>query len=301
MAKKSTSKRGNPRVSQGTKSLQMPKSLRGPKPLQNSKATHGKAHRSKPTTQERNHRSASTEITTKPPRSKENPKLPPIPQGVEILYGKHSVKAVLLKRPQDVQRLLLAGKESYHDELVALARKSRTETFLLGWPEFKQAGRFSDDDSHQGVMAYVKPREIFDESAFHRFESARCVLVLDQVSNPQNLATIIRSAAFFHVDAVCTMKNRAAAPTPEVARFAVGGSEMVDLYQITNVASAIESLKDLGFTVLGLDERGRGTLAEHDLSGKVAFVVGAEGEGLRQKTKVLLLGPCTHSRWHGRC
>ena len=60
---------------------------------------------------------------------------------------------------------------------------------------------------------------------------------------------------------------------------------MIDLYQITNVAQSLETLKDLGFSVLGMDERGKKTLAQHDLSGKTAFVIGAEGEGLRNKTQ----------------
>ncbi len=253
-----------------------------------SKTAIGKPHRGKSRSQSSKQpgKDQHPDIRAKQPsQPRQKPNLPPIPQGVELLYGKHSVKAVLLKRPNDVQRLLLAGKESYHEELVNLARKTRTETFLLGWPEFNEFGRSLDDDNHQGVMAYVKPRDIFDESDFDRLEKARCVLVLDQVSNPQNLATIIRSAAFFHADAICIMKNRAASATPEVVRLAVGGAEMIDLYQITNVSSAIEALKELGFNVLGLDERGRRTLAEHDLSGKTAFVIGAEGEGLRQKTK----------------
>ena len=223
--------------------------------------------------------------TTNRERQPRRPKPALVPEGTEVLYGKHSVRSVLLRRPNDVQKLLLAGKESYHDELVALARKTRTETFLVPWPDFLEAGKFDETIKHQGVLAYVKNREVFDEADFDRLESARCVLVLDQVSNPQNLATIIRSAAFFHADAVMYMKNRAATPTPEVVRFAVGGAEMVDMYQITNVATALDDLQDRGFNVLGLDERGKRTLAGHDLSGKTAFVIGAEGEGLRAKTK----------------
>ena len=203
----------------------------------------------------------------------------------EALYGKHSVRSVFLKRPNDVEKLILAGKEDYHDDLINLAGRHDVPTYMTSWQELEAAGNFDANDKHQGVLAFVKLREIFSEADFDRLSAAKCVLVLDQVSNPQNLATIIRSAAFFHADAICYMKNRAATPTPEVVRFAVGGAEHVDLYQITNVASVIQHLQELGFWVLGLDERGEKTLAEHDLSQKTAFVVGAEGEGLRAKTK----------------
>lgn len=205
--------------------------------------------------------------------------------GAEIIYGKHSVKAVFLKRSADIEKLIIAGKPEYHSDLIDLANSKDIDTYLLEWPDFLAEGGFGDDEKHQGVMAVVKPREIFLESELHQLANARCVLVLDQVSNPQNLATIIRSAAFFHADALLYMKNRAATPTAEVVRFAVGGAEMIDMYQITNVAQSLETLKDMGFTVLGMDERGERTLAQHDLGGPVAFVIGAEGEGLRNKTR----------------
>ena len=59
----------------------------------------------------------------------------------------------------------------------------------------------------------------------------------------------------------------------------------VDFYQVVNVSHCLSGLKDLGYWVYGLDERGEQTLAQCDLAEKTAFVIGAEGEGLRQKTK----------------
>jgi 23S rRNA (guanosine2251-2'-O)-methyltransferase len=203
----------------------------------------------------------------------------------ELIYGKHSVRALLLKRPADVEKILLAGKEDYHRDLVELAGKHDIPAYLMPWPDFKAEGGFSEEDKHQGVMALASPRQIYSSGDLDRLTNAHCVLVLDQVSNPQNLATIIRSAAFFHADALLYMKNRAATPTAEVVRFAVGGAEMIDMYQVTNVAQSLEALKDLGFNVLGMDERGKRSLAQHDLGQKTAFVIGAEGEGLRNKTR----------------
>ncbi len=229
--------------------------------------------------------SARTSHTVETAAAKPVAQLTQSASGAEVIYGKHSVKAVFLKRPQDVEKLIIAGKEEYHSDLIGLANNRDIDTYLLAWPDFIAEGDFGEDDKHQGVMAVVKPREIFLESELHQLANARCVLVLDQVSNPQNLATIIRSAAFFHADALLYMKNRAATPTAEVVRFAVGGAEMIDMYQITNVSQTLDMLKDMGFCVLGMDERGERTLAQHDLSDQVAFVVGAEGEGLRSKTR----------------
>jgi 23S rRNA (guanosine2251-2'-O)-methyltransferase len=70
-----------------------------------------------------------------------------------------------------------------------------------------------------------------------------------------------------------------------VARVAVGGAELVDLYRVTNLARSLQILKELGFWIYGLDERGERTLAQTEFDAKTVLVIGAEGEGLRQRTK----------------
>lgn len=220
------------------------------------------------------------------PKKSKKPQTTPQPLGKEErLYGKHSIKAVVLTRPKDVNRILIAGKPEYYEDLIELAQQRNVEVFTVPWAEFEKVGKFAEDDKHNGVLAFVKPRNVFGERDIARLKNANCVLLLDQVSNPQNLATILRSAGFFGANAVIYMKNRAATPTPEVVRFAVGGAEFIDHYCVANLANAIDSLRDLGFNVLGMDERGTGTLADFDLEIPTAFVIGAEGEGLRPKTR----------------
>jgi len=201
------------------------------------------------------------------------------------VFGKHSVRAVLLSRPDSVTHLLLAGKESYHQDLVKLARQANIEPEWLEWPEFRRAGGVNDDDKHQGVVVLTTPRRMLTEADLGELADARVVLALDQISDPQNLGAILRSAAFFGVDATLLMKNRAAEISPLVARVAVGGAELVKTFRITNLARSLEILQGLGFWVYGLDERGESTLAETEFDAKTVLVVGAEGEGLRQRTK----------------
>jgi 23S rRNA (guanosine2251-2'-O)-methyltransferase len=206
---------------------------------------------------------------------------------VDTVYGKHSVRAVLLTRPEAITRLLLGGKEAYHRDLIELARRSGVEPELVAWPEFRRLGGVGDDDKHQGVVALVARRPRLTEADLDRLagDDPRVVLALDQLSDPQNLGTILRSAAFFGVDAVLVLKNRSAEVTPLVARVAVGGAELVDTYRVTNLARSLDALKQLGFWVYGLDERGPATLAQTDFDPRTVLVVGAEGEGLRQRTR----------------
>jgi 23S rRNA (guanosine2251-2'-O)-methyltransferase len=204
---------------------------------------------------------------------------------VDTVYGKHSVRAVLLARPQSVQRLLLGGKESYHADLIALARSQGVLPELVAWPEFRRLTGLGDDDKHQGAAALTTPRQLLTEADLGRLAEAKVVLALDQISDPQNLGTILRCAAFFGVDGVLVLKNRSAEVTPLVARVAVGGAELVDTFTVTNLARALERLKNMGYWIYGLDERGRGTLAQTEFDARTVLVVGAEGEGLRHRTR----------------
>jgi 23S rRNA (guanosine2251-2'-O)-methyltransferase len=206
---------------------------------------------------------------------------------VDKVYGKHSVRAVLLARPEAVTRLLLGGKESYHSEMIELARRSGVTPELVAWPEFRRLGDVSDDDKHQGVVALITPRPRLTEADLDRLAGPEpaVVLALDQISDPQNLGAILRSAAFFGVEAVLVLKNRSAEVTPLVARVAVGGAELVPTFRVTNLARSLERLKQLGFWVYGLDERGPATLTQTEFDPRAVLVVGAEGEGLRQRTR----------------
>jgi 23S rRNA (guanosine2251-2'-O)-methyltransferase len=201
-----------------------------------------------------------------------------------MVYGKHSVRAVLLTRPESVRRMILAGRESYHREFIDRARAAGIEPELLPWPEFLRIGAFEDGDKHQGIAVFTAPRPVYGEGELDLLADANVVLALDQVSDPQNLGTMLRSAAFFGVDGVLFLRNRSADLSPLVARVAVGGAEFVKVFRITNLARSLETLKSLGYWVYGLDERGETTLAQTAFDDKCVLVVGAEGEGLRRRT-----------------
>ena len=192
---------------------------------------------------------------------------------------------MFLQRPEDVKRLILGGKPSYHEDLVAVARRAGVEPEFVAWPEFRRLTGLTDDDKHQGVCVFAAPRRVFAEHELERLAEGRLVVALDQVSDPQNLGAVLRSAAFFGADAVLVLKNRSAEVTPKVARIAVGGAEFVDVFQVINLARSLDTLKGYGYWVYGLDERGEGSLRETDFDPQCVLVVGAEGQGLRQRTR----------------
>jgi len=129
-----------------------------------------------------------------PPRPKQPQQLP---TNLERIFGKHSVRAVFLTRPRTVKRLIIAGDESYHTEFIEMAERAGIKPEFLAWPEFERLGHFTKDEKHQGIFILADPRKIYAEKDFDSLADARVVLALDQISNPQNFATILRSAAFF--------------------------------------------------------------------------------------------------------
>lgn len=205
---------------------------------------------------------------------------------MEKIFGRHSVKAVFLTRPDAIRRMiLLEGKKSSHtNEYIELARNAGIRPEVLPWGEFLKASGLTKEEKHQGVCIFAEPRKIHNENELDSLCDDRVILALDQISNPQNLATMLRNAAFFGVDAIILLKNRSTDITPTVTRIAVGGTEFVKIFKVTNLARSLERLKKLGFWVYGLDERGEKTIAETDFDEKAVFVVGAEGEGLRLRT-----------------
>ncbi len=204
---------------------------------------------------------------------------------MEKVFGKHSVRAVFLTRPKAVKRvLLLQSQKENLAEFTESAAKINIMPEYLPWPKYLKAGGLNQDDKHQGVCIYTEDREIYREEDIDNLGDAKRILLLDTVSNPQNLGLIIRSAAFFNIDAVFIIKKRSAEITPTVLRVTVGGAEFVKIFEITNLVRSIKRLKKNGFWIYGLDERGEKTMRETDFDEKTALVIGAEGEGLRLQT-----------------
>jgi 23S rRNA (guanosine2251-2'-O)-methyltransferase len=204
---------------------------------------------------------------------------------VELVYGKHSVRAVFLRRPGDVSRVILGGKVEYHRDTIDAAQRAGVEPEFVDWPAFRRITGLTDDDKHQGVCVFAKPRRVFAEHELDRLADRHRVIALDQISDPQNLGAVLRAAAFFGADAVLLLKNRSAELTPKVARIAVGGAEFVDVYRVINLARSLDTLRQHGYWVYGLDERGERTLRETEFDPQTVLVVGAEGQGLRQRTR----------------
>ena len=142
---------------------------------------------------------------------------------------------------------------------------------------------------HQGIALLARPlddpglEEAMDR-AMARFEQSEpaCIVVLDQVTDPQNVGAIIRTAAAFGAAAVVMQDRHAPPVTGALAKAASGGLESVALVRETNLSRSIEALKARGFWCIGLAGAVETSLARARVAGPTALVLGAEGSGLRR-------------------
>lgn len=141
---------------------------------------------------------------------------------------------------------------------------------------------------HQGIAVQVSPLpHLTIDDLEGDPASNQCVVVLDQVSDPHNVGAILRSAAVFGAKALILTDRHAPSESGALAKSASGALEMVPLIRVTNLAHALKDLKDIGFWCVGFAESGDKQLGQIDLKGKIALVMGAEGEGMRRLTKGL--------------
>ena len=214
-------------------------------------------------------------------------------KSLERIYGSHPVRAVLTTRPAAVREVvILDGRKSkapkskrWTQHYLELTRPVGVEPKLVLWQEFHRLTGLGQDEKHQGICIFVEPRPTYGEADLDRLADTRLVVALDQITNPHNLGTILRSSGFFGVDAVILLRDRAADVSSEALRVASGGAEFVEIFRVTNLARTLRALKDVGYWIYGLDERGASTTAETDFHPQAVLVVGAEGEGLRRLTR----------------
>ncbi len=143
---------------------------------------------------------------------------------------------------------------------------------------------FTSLPNHQGVLAFGKPLKPVGLNDLLA-KKPNFLLALDQIQDPQNFGSIIRTAAFMGVQGVVYTKHHSAHLTAVAIKAAAGGVEWVPLVQITNLSTAMERIKENGFWVVGGDDKGEDILTSVDFTYPTLIVIGSEGEGLRRLVK----------------
>ncbi|WP_066780368.1 23S rRNA (guanosine(2251)-2'-O)-methyltransferase RlmB [Sphingomonas sp. CCH5-D11] len=195
-------------------------------------------------------------------------------------WGRHAVIAALANPDRTVKKLWGTRE--------ALANLQLPPLLPVVYADVADLGRMVPADApHQGLVAEVDPLEeiwlgdLLDQGRDDR----RPLVILDQVTDPHNVGAVLRSAAAFDALGIVTQDRHAPPESGALARSASGALETVPWVRVVNLARALDEIAEAGFWRIGLTGHATQTLGESMGEGRIALVLGAEGEGMRQNTE----------------
>lgn len=199
-----------------------------------------------------------------------------------ILAGRRPVLEALRANTR-IQRIYIepervdpAVREAAEAQGISLAHRDRAAL-----------DRMTEGVRHQGVVALADDYPFCEvDDLVDRADAPVVIVALDQITDPQNLGAIIRSAVTLGVDGLIIQKHRAAGITPSVVRASAGATEHASIARVTNLQKTLQSLSKAGLEVIGLDAGGEMDVRDLQPSsnGRV-LVVGSEGKGLRRMVR----------------
>lgn len=198
---------------------------------------------------------------------------------MSLIVGFHPVREAL-RAGLALERIALVKGAGRSQEIVDMARKCNVP---VRFETRESLDRMSKGAAHQGILAigaaerYVTLEEVA--------ERAELLVVLDGVEDPHNLGAVVRTAHAAGASGVVIPERRAVGLTETVSKAAAGALAWLPVVRVTNINRALEKLKESGFWIYGLDERGAQSYAETDFAAKAVIVLGAEGGGLHQQVK----------------
>lgn len=198
-----------------------------------------------------------------------------------MLYGRRAVFEALRAGRRPIQRLLIGqGVKQEADivrTIIAMAQQRGCPVHEVSRSVLDAVGNVN----HQGIVAEAGPYPYIElEQALDEAETPLC-LALDHLQDVQNLGALLRTAEAMAVTAVILPERRAAGITPAVVNASAGAVEHLRIALVTNLTQTLKRLKQAGLWIIGLEATPTAVaLAQADLSGPLALVVGAEGAGL---------------------
>ncbi|SDI57469.1 23S rRNA (guanosine2251-2'-O)-methyltransferase [Mesorhizobium muleiense] len=199
--------------------------------------------------------------------------------GLVRLYGLHTVRAALDNPRRRIKKMLVTRNAA---ERLAIADLTALP-FETEMVEPKDIDKVTGSDAvHQGVLIEAEPLK---PKRLDALGDTTLVLVLDQVTDPHNVGAILRSAVAFGAGALITTARHSPHESGVLAKSASGALEHIDQIEVKNLADALGQLHEAGFQTIGLDSDGPAELEKSFAGERIALVLGAEGKGLRQKTR----------------
>ena len=201
--------------------------------------------------------------------------------------GRNSVLE-LLESGKDVNKIFVTRGER-HGSINKIIAMAKDRKIVVVEKDKKFMDEMAQTTSYQGVIAVVPPfgyceiDDILDEAK--KRNEPPFVIVLDNIEDPHNLGSIIRTAEAAGAHGVIIPKHRAAAVNSTVNKASAGAVSYMKVARVTNISEAIKRLKDAGLWICGTDVAADKYYYDQDLTGPIAIVIGNEGKGMGEKVK----------------
>lgn len=213
-----------------------------------------------------------------------------------FIYGIHPVIEALkeIKQPYTKDCVLFLAKERTQTaEFKLIINLAKGKNIIIEERRKKELDLMTRGGNHQGVILiggdypYKNPFEIVDSLISSRKEGKKIVLCLDEVQDPGNVGSIIRSSVAFGIKAIFITKYRSCGITPTVVKVSTGATEKLDIARVTNMGRFLDYLKEKDFCVIALDQNGEIPIFDQKIKELplVALVVGNEHKGIRKGVK----------------
>ncbi len=206
-----------------------------------------------------------------------------------FIYGLHAVAATLAHEPQRIHRLWVEQR-GHNARIKALLDKAAGQGLIIQRVNRAELDRLGGNSHHQGIIAQLSGKQrTYSEADLPELlatvKNTALLLMLDGVQDPHNLGACLRSAAAAGVHAVIIPNDRAAGLNATVRKVASGGSEIVPLISVTNLARTLRNLQEHGLWVVGAAGEAKDSLYAVDFTSPTVIVMGAEDKGLRRLTR----------------
>jgi 23S rRNA (guanosine2251-2'-O)-methyltransferase len=204
----------------------------------------------------------------------------------DIIYGKNPIIEALEAGHEINKMLLLEGSRDRN--LQKIIETARSKKILLQFVDRKMMDKIAEGENHQGVIAYISPYEYYEVDALLQIARDKgeppFLIICDEITDPHNLGSIIRTANAVGAHGVIIPKRRSAAIYHTVVNTSCGAVEYVPVARVTNITQTIKTLQKEGVWIVGTD-MGAPVYHEANLTGSIAIVVGNEGDGISRLVK----------------
>jgi 23S rRNA (guanosine2251-2'-O)-methyltransferase len=206
--------------------------------------------------------------------------------GKRVVAGFHAVTACLRHAPESIEALYVDGARR-DGRMQQLLDRARAAGVRVTVSDAERLQRMAAGSTHQGVVALAGEAEMARslDDILATVRAQTLLLLLDGVTDPRNLGACMRTAEAAGAQAVIVPRDRSASLTPVVAAAAAGAAETLPLIAVTNLARAMEEIREAGVWIVGAAGEAQRTVYEVDLTGPLAWALGAEGQGLRRLTR----------------